>query len=147
MLMLLKPWRNISQDLKAKDETWRNAFTSFINKSSAEGEAIVSGIGYLHDCELAAKNDQDIDKIQLTENTRVRHEDCEDELIPVEASTSNISEEALDAIIRCQVSTVEEIHGRLAIEIARHAKIFRNNDGRTWATSDLQRRPGNAYWG
>lgn len=54
MLVLLKPWRNLSMDLKTFDETWEEAFQSFHHRSSITIHNIIIGIQFFHECESAA---------------------------------------------------------------------------------------------
>ena len=55
MLMLLKPWRNIEDDLKSPTQTWESAFDEFMVHAPRRYRNILSGIQYFHECESSAK--------------------------------------------------------------------------------------------
>ncbi|KAF8076843.1 hypothetical protein FPV67DRAFT_1383733, partial [Lyophyllum atratum] len=58
MLMLLKNWRDLQMDLKSAEETWEQAFNTFISSPEAQRKRlqdILSGIQYFHACESAAE--------------------------------------------------------------------------------------------
>ncbi|KAF9061324.1 hypothetical protein BDP27DRAFT_1182467, partial [Rhodocollybia butyracea] len=55
MLLLLKPWRNASVDLKGTTETWENAYSTFMATTSQHNKDIVEGIQFFHSCQHAAK--------------------------------------------------------------------------------------------
>jgi hypothetical protein len=151
MLMLLKPWRDLNRDLKRSGETWAESFAAFRETAaSLEDQAILSGIAYLHDCETAASKDQS--KHDMTEGREERYEDEEeledqDEGADEDMETSGriLTEDGLEAIIRAQTSLEEEVHARLAIELAKRAKIFQNEgEGDAWEAWDRQTVVGNA---
>jgi len=148
MLMLLKPWRNLRDDLKASSESWATAFETFRETVSTETHGILSGIGYLHDCESAIANDDEKIGMAIHEG---RMEDVDDEHDIGDAderihdgSPETMTEESLYAIIRAQTSLGEEIHGRLAIEFGKRAKIFMNEIEDKWNVWGKTRAVGNA---
>jgi hypothetical protein len=128
--MLLKPWRNIVIDLKNTEQTWKEAFDVFVNEPSSQRKRvkdILSGIQYFHDCESSADSDQrswdgsgqsgvlDIDAEELAGELGEQFE-------------VEVTEEALQDAIAAQTPINEALHARFAVEIARQAKIFRNDD-------------------
>ncbi|KIL59323.1 hypothetical protein M378DRAFT_85203, partial [Amanita muscaria Koide BX008] len=54
MLMLLKPWRDLQNDLKETSQTWTESFHQFLQSATDRAKLIVSGIQYFHDCDTAA---------------------------------------------------------------------------------------------
>ena len=40
MLMLLKPWRNLAEDLKPPSQTWQSAFEEFLTATSQQGHCV-----------------------------------------------------------------------------------------------------------
>jgi hypothetical protein len=131
MLMLLKPWRNLGKDLKRPGQTWSAAFDEFMCTASREARAVLTGIQYLHECHTAAEDNQimntqtngkeDYSTIQTADELQL------DESIEVEGESMEYDERGLQAIIRSQTSLSEDIHGRLAIELAKKAKVFEND--------------------
>ncbi|KAJ3911854.1 hypothetical protein F5877DRAFT_21793, partial [Lentinula edodes] len=53
MLLLLKPWRNIANDLKRPTETWEEVFKEFVETCPKQNIDIMSGIQYYYECESA----------------------------------------------------------------------------------------------
>ena len=150
MLMLLKPWRDLHRDLKGPSETWAEAFEAFRNSTSSENRAILSGIRYLHDCETAAHEDRQ--RGDTVDGRRRQHEDDDgfdndyesggNDMVTADGS---LTEESLEAVIRAQTSLEEELHGHLAIELAKRAKIFHNEgDSDVWVICDDGQVVGNA---
>ena len=137
--MLLKLWRQLC-DLKGLSESWSDAYSCFLSVASNESLAVISGIRYLHECrETSNKNDDlqepykpwgDADDVNNDEDEGVK---C----TPARPGHSNtIDEQALDAILQAQTPLGEDLHGRLAIEIAKRRKIFQNDtDQQYWQTS------------
>jgi len=139
--MLLKPWHDLQRDLKTANMSWSQAFEEFLETASNETLAILSGIGYLHDCQTAMTNDNIDHGVQNferdSEDIEDRDNDDEDYEMENGESGAKETEESLNAIIRAQTSLGEEIHGRLAIEHAKRAKIFENEgEGNMWVASD-----------
>ena len=134
MLLLLKPWRNLATDLKGPNETWSDSFERFLSTTPKETKAILSGIQYLHECQKAT--DRDIHNSLPASRANFGDEesmDIEDEYV-VEDQASDDSEDTLQAIIQSQTSLGEDLHGRLAVEFAKRAKIFQNEDNHnTWS--------------
>jgi hypothetical protein len=54
MLALLKPWRVIAE-LKCANETFREAFESFMADAPEKMRAIVNNIGFFHECSISAR--------------------------------------------------------------------------------------------
>jgi hypothetical protein len=146
MLMLLKPWRNISTDLKSTSQSWEEAFNEFLSGAPPRVHSILSGIQYFHDCESVAKDhhmevsewdkhrssDEDVDALD--------HELGED--VPIHNNL--YSEEGLAHLIASQVSFRELLHGRFAIEYAKQAKIFSADDLKWMVQPSSSRRVTNA---
>ncbi|PPQ74787.1 hypothetical protein CVT24_003726 [Panaeolus cyanescens] len=143
MLMLLKPWRDLQSDLKRRDQTWIEAFREFLENASKETKAIISGIKFLSDCETAAKEDRkrngDSDG---NGKGRRRRWDMEEDLMgdagedlgeDLYPTATEAMEENLEFVLKAQTSYNEEMHGRLAIEIAKRLKIFHEEEqGKQW---------------
>ena len=139
MLLLLKPWRDLRTDLKSPDETWTLAFNTF-RETAPEGVLrVLSGIQYFHECALAAqKNMAPSGVVRLVE---YEDEELEDHSPDLGCGIS-LSEEGL-AMLKAEATPLrEEIHGRMAIEIARHSGIFRDEESSWGITSAVG--PSNA---
>ena len=138
MLLLLKPWRDITTDLKTTTETWASAFEEFCVSASKKEHRIMSGIQYFHECESAAHAED----VQPYPHTTPADQNSDDELgvdhIPI---TQGLSEEGLALLKTEAISLREEQHGRMAIEIAKHLGIFRN-DQSAWLIGEST--PANA---
>ena len=130
MLMLLKPWCNIVTDLKNPEQTWKEAFHTFVNEPSSQEKRvndILSGIQYFHDCESSSDLDQHLrDGRGQSGALDTIEEGLADELH--EQFEVGLTEEALQDAIAAQTPINEALHAHFAIEIARQAKIFKNDD-------------------
>lgn len=124
MLMLLKPWRDLRTDLKLPSESWAGAFESFRASAGPKVKRALSGIQYFHECESAANTDnpgpypgRPIPDAQTTDDepgTDYIH------------SCQGFSEEGL-ALLKAENTPLrEQLHGHVAIEIARRVGIFPN---------------------
>lgn len=103
----------------------------------------MSGIQYFHDCESAAKESRDHEDLFIdndgsplagSEEVEGDFGLREDYLEP----EMTLTEEGFAELIAAQTSVQEENHARLALEIAKRARVFANNDthwsmtGRIW---------------
>ena len=130
MLMLLKPWHNILTDLKNPEQTWKEAFLLFVNGPENQEKRvnnILSGIQYFHDCKSSSDSDHhprdvagpsgalDMYEDELTDENRDQYE-------------VGLSEETFQDVIAAQTPINKILHMRFAIEIARLADIFQNDN-------------------
>ena len=138
MLMLLKPWRNIIRDLKGVNQTWEESFLSFVNGPMNENKRIhdiLSSIRYLHDCKVSCDVDQagqdqnggleivdDIEEGSMTDHQEQFQTDFADDGL----HEGNVS----------QATRRKALHARLAIEIAKAARIF-NEDDSQWSIDGM----------
>lgn len=139
MLILLKPWHDITTNLKSNVETWASTFEEFRVSAPQKVHRILSGIQYFHECESAAQAEGS----QLHAPTIPTDRDLNDESgIDHIPAAQGFSEEGL-AILKAEaVSLREELHRRMAVEIAKHVGIFRN-DQRAWSIKQ-ENTPTNA---
>ena len=124
MLLLLKPWRDIAIDLKPDTETWASTFEEFRLSTQPNVHRILSGIQYFHECESAAHAEGTRSYVVPT-NQSLDDESGVDEV----PTAPGLSEEGLALLKMESVPLREEQHGRMAIEIAKHLGIFRNEQG------------------
>ena len=158
MLMLLKPWRNLEHDLKTESQSWTDAWHSFLATASKDIQDVVSGIQYHHECDRAAREsrESDLDNQAFpddnSESNGYREDEDIEDLVPAAETfeeESDLTEEKLAELIATQTPIREELHGRMAIELARQAKIFpsfetgwsisSNNKTRSAEAGDLER--------
>ena len=125
MLALLKPWRDLGKDLKTPEQLWEVAFDDFLKDASWKQKHVVSGLQYFHECASAAAADN-----SPSQQVEVGNPEDEDQ----SPLNEGLSEEGLAELKAAAVPYREELHGFLAIEAARRAKIF-NNDTSSWSTS------------
>jgi hypothetical protein len=129
MLLLLKPWRKLSTDLKQNTETWEEAFERFSQATTTKNRRILSNIQYFHACETAAEKGRESEDVigegVYDEETNAHQgeiemdredEDMEEELI--------ITEEHIKNAETNQESWRDVLHGRQAIATAEKANIF-----------------------
>ena len=124
MLVLMKPWRDLTTDLKSHTETWTSAFEEFRATASPEVRRMLSGIQYFHECESAAHTDNPQSYPHLTRADQPSDEESGIDHIP---NSPGFSEEGLALLKAEAIPLREEQHGRMAIEIAKHLGIFRND--------------------
>ena len=96
------------------------------------------GIQYFHDCESAAKESHLQEDYNPSADSHHHTADYDmgegadaelgEGLVEVE---EGYSEEGLAALLASQTSIQEEMHGRLAVKIAKHAKLF-SSDSSDW---------------
>ena len=142
MLTLLKPWRDLTTDLKQPTESWAAAFKAFCTSATPKVRRALSGIQYFHECESAVQKD-------TTDHPSHPYQVPPDaQILDDEAGTDHVShpqgfsEEGLALLKESNVSLREELHGRMAIELARHLGIF-GNEQHDWAV-DQHTIPSNA---
>ena len=124
MLMLLKPWRDLQTDLKSSSESWVAAFESFCTSAAPRVQQTLSGIQYFHECESAASADNSGPyPIHPTPDTQILDDESGMDHIP---GCQGFSEEGL-ALLKAENTPLrEQVHGHMAIEVARHVGIFAN---------------------
>ncbi|PSR77379.1 hypothetical protein PHLCEN_2v7930 [Hermanssonia centrifuga] len=142
MLMLFKPWRNISVDLKNEDESWSDAFSRFVN-DNAGGSGVLKrrlcGIQTFHDGRAAAANDQrdeiglPIDDVELQGAMHGIDDDDEEAVDGVDGV--RVTAEDVEALIQLQVPPRERNHARQAVELAKNARIFADRASQ-WTATD-----------
>ncbi|THG93643.1 hypothetical protein EW026_g7647 [Hermanssonia centrifuga] len=133
LLLLLKPWRNLSTDLKAAEQSWEEAFEIFERNASDGIHRTISGIQYFHDCRTAAQDRANND-LPLDDSDEPRTGDIilgiddmeigEDVVEPDRL----ITEEVIARVMQAQVPPGELQHAKHAVEIAKGAKLFRDNN-------------------
>ncbi|THG93633.1 hypothetical protein EW026_g7654 [Hermanssonia centrifuga] len=144
--MLLKPWRNLQEDLKHADQTWLEAFTEFVASAPENVHRVISGVQYHHDCRTAARNDKHNEALPMDDSEGTRHEVDDTELGDgVLEPDVVITEDVVSRLQNAQISPGEMNHALHAIEIAKSAKVF-SDIGSTWeVTKGLE--AGNATGG
>ena len=140
MLVLLKPWRDLTADLKSHTETWTSAFKEFRTSASLKVQRMLSGIQYFHECESAAHSDDTHPYSYPIPTDQALDDESGIDHVP---NTPGFSEEGL-ALLKAEATPLrEEQHGRMAIEIAKHLGIFQN-DQRVWRINQGTTGPANA---
>ena len=140
MLVLLKSWRDLNTDLKSPTESWEASFEAFCSSATPRVRRALSGIQYFHECESAAQKD--------SASSHPYQVPAESQTLDNESGTDHIprpqefSEEGLLLLKEANVSLREELHGRMAIELARHLGIF-DNERDEWPVSQ-HATPSNA---
>ena len=129
MLTLLKPWRSLATDLKLSDETWTAAFETFLSSATPKARRALSGIQYFHECESAVqKASASSLPYQVSPDAQIVDEESGVDHTP---NRQEFSEEGLALLKQANVSLREELHGHMAIELARHLGIF-GNEKHAW---------------
>ncbi|CAK5266163.1 unnamed protein product [Mycena citricolor] len=132
MLLLLKPWRCITEGLKRPDETWEEAFRHFAQSGPERNRDILANIQFYHSCQsaaLASKDDEiDGDILGLAPSSMTEPSGGDEEM----TVDAGITEDDISALQACRFSRREADHGDTAIEIARLVRLFNDEDG-PWA--------------
>ena len=152
MLLLLKPWRDLRTDLKFPNETWTHAFETFRATAPDRALRMLSGIQYFHECALAAQQSASQSAlIHASEDGGDGMSSGDEEHLGT-GEKDALSEEGLALLKAEAIPLREEIHGRMAIEVARHVGVFRNEEtvwtiagggGPSNATGEVMRRIAN----
>jgi hypothetical protein len=136
MLALLKPWRNMEM-LKKDEETFENAFSSFMSTATEQVQSIVMNIQYFHDCTDQAKREDE--KSRLTRNYSYAvvppgehlddtYDESEDSGIRSTEESSSvescISDEDLLHACEGTVTTREMVYTEVAMNIADEYNFF-----------------------
>jgi len=124
VLMLLKPWRDLSTDLKEPDQSWAEAFQLFHDSAPDTIKNIICSIQYFYECENSAK--QDRSKSGSKEGVDSSTGGGEEE-ISEDAQLHGDLDEDEDVNLVQDIDdfpTREDVHGMLAIEAAKLAHIF-----------------------
>jgi hypothetical protein len=136
MLLLLKPWRDVATDLKEADETWKEALDKFKSASSKKVLDILENTQYFHECQTAADRDEGQwmpkadplgDEANGGETT---YELGEDGIYDVE--DDEYTEAGLARLLANQRPWREEMHGKMAVELAKQARLLEENS--SWTT-------------
>jgi hypothetical protein len=132
MLLLLKPWRNINTDLKLSTQTWESAFDDFMSVARRNHQNILSGIQYFHDCESSAKEKRSEAETQaeLDDGWAPGNngDDFEQEADAGGNQEHLFTEEGLQILTDAAIPWREALHARVAVELAKRAHIFPEND-------------------
>ncbi|THH04463.1 hypothetical protein EW146_g10168 [Bondarzewia mesenterica] len=123
MLILLKPWRKLEQDLKTSNETWEAAFNQFVMNACAATKRRMEGFQYFHECASAAQK-----KAHVDNQKRTTVEDDSDLEEDDDAGTEEImTEEGLAALMDDQTNPREKVYAHVALSHAVRAGIFSNH--------------------
>ena len=139
MLALLKPWRNIATDLKSPTESWVAAFDTFCTSAAPSVKRVLSGVQYFHECESAAQKDS---TCPLPHRIPADAQILDEESAADHARHQGFSEEGLALLKEASLSPREELHGHMAIELARHLGVFGDKQ-HAWTVGHLS-VPSNA---
>ena len=107
MLLLLKPWRNATVDLKSPEETWSEAFSRFLSLVSKKSKNIIAGIQYFYESRAAADEEREKQDKENDIPAHSRHRmgddahgsDCE---LDEDAKESFFTEEGLASLMASQ---------------------------------------------
>ena len=133
MLTLLKPWRDIRTDLKSETETWSDALQAFLADAPPKTRALISGIQYFYECDTAAREKRSANTNKEGNALDFRTQPDEEVWFEEDINDTNtytfnedlhIGEDDLANIAATLTPHREEMHGQLAIELARRAQIF-----------------------
>ena len=131
MLLLLKPWRNIKQDLKSSDQNWSQALDDLIATNPTHYKRILSNIHYFHECESAARADREHAQTIFHED-QDHNMDIDEGLMELredgDIEMPAITEEDVEYLMSTQTSERDMIHGRHAVELAMQAGVFSRDD-------------------
>lgn len=133
--MLLKPWRNLITDLKDSSQSWKDAFNHFLDSTTppqrSKIEFILSDIQYYHDCRHAAQKSRETNQHHHIPPYLLDPRQ-EDEMLETEDTEKNDVSDCLQNV--SLGSSAEETNTLLAIEAAKMAKVF-PNDQSVWSVT------------
>ncbi|CAK5270204.1 unnamed protein product [Mycena citricolor] len=133
MLMLLKPWRKLEDDLKTNSQSWQEAFAAFLESAPERTCDLLANIQFYHSCQSAAlaSQDDDLDDEDVTYDQLPTNE-SNFESFDEDADQVAITQNRIKALLESQTSNRESAHGRMAIEIARLVKLFDAQPVKLW---------------
>lgn len=131
MLLLLKPWRSVSCDLKREDQSWQDAFDEFKQLASGHTLNIIDNIQFYYKARAAADSDKDAPPDL---------EDMEDQPENEGQGQEEYDEtEALEIVQRTSVVPAESCclarFGSTALDVARERGIFSSSPPRWMCAS------------
>ena len=138
MLVLLKPWRQLSTDLKDTDETWEDAFRRFKTVASAKELNILSSIQYFYECKRATQENMDNRSPGPISKSVGMEEDI---LEPGQIGHGQGRKlpQTSDGI-----SLREEAHAHIAVEKAKQCKVFIEEETSWDVTNGVKPRLGSS---
>lgn len=142
MLTICKPWRTL-HDLKGPNESWEEAYNSFLEHAPKRIHHIISGVKYHYDSRTSAQAHREANESEREERPRRRRrnqfddaaEELEDDEQDSEGDASENERMRIEQAIENLANSREEAHGKAALQIARQAGIFAFDDD-AWATED-----------
>ena len=128
MLALLKPWRSLS-DIKTGDETFLQAFDSFIEQASERVRRLICNIEFFHNCSTSARNSSTVNENNYNnphDNDSRAEEDMSDEETQVETADFSdlISEEEIRSVIDQPFNAREKLYADVAIGIGSDCTVW-----------------------
>ena len=136
MLALLKPWRTIA-DLKQENQSFREAFDSFIVDAPTETRRIITNVQFFHECSDGARQRRvahgtDIETRQNTVWTELETETVEDSLEATDTDSDQlnnlISEKDIYHVLNQPYSPREQLFAEAAISIGTEAGVLRDDE-------------------
>ena len=140
MLVLLKPWRCLTNDLKEAEESWDAAFDAFLTGMGRCHHATLANIQYIHTCEAAAARDRGAkgqgdqgtyDSSLAIGDTYVLRRSANDINSPTDDDSASQLGESLEASVPAQdppgpsyAALREIMHREIAVDIGRQVGIF-----------------------
>ncbi|KAM5532632.1 hypothetical protein V8D89_013676, partial [Ganoderma adspersum] len=156
MLMLLKPWRELSSDLRPEGLSWREAFERFEVSASASVRITLSGAQYFYECASAADRDrrqqaagpgEREDQAMVDRNTDGmdvdvdgdwEHDHDNDGVDDVDNMEMDYSEAGLEALKGMRTSLAERLYAHGALVAARAAGYFPDMRLQTWEVCEQE---------
>ncbi len=137
MLMLLKPWRVVTRDLKSTEQSWDTAFTSFMEGALPAVLSAVDGVRYFHQCALAAdadRRDEDAPEQAARRRRDEQLEDDDDDPMSrgMVLGQEIFTEEGLAILKATQTSYAEQAHAVHAVALAKNAGYFADLADSPW---------------
>ena len=121
--MHLKPWRRLDTDLKHDNQTWQDAFASFM-QDNPDARYIASNAQYYHDSRAGLHK----------QSHEIRAQDNSDELDPpiidddhFVADRAIPTVDAVANILAAKTSWREELNARNVIDVAKKLNIFEDD--------------------
>jgi hypothetical protein len=141
MLMLLKPWRNLSE-LKSVTETFEDAYRQFLLEADQKARRVITNVQYFYECSDGAKAARE----KLQKETQADHTEagdnksdldmCIDNAEEIEAARAavigafeEITDEDIERAQLVRTHARERLYGESAVALGYDVGFFEEADG------------------
>ena len=130
MLSLLRPWNDLLE-LKVGDETFEQAFRSFMDGAPKKVLDIVKNIQYYYKCYDGAMRRREENMESRTDGAAyieedIRHEDSTTDSLDFPSEIEEVTDELIDEVYEARGGMRERLYAEVALNTAFDCEVFSN---------------------